>query len=364
MKLDGLDTPSVLVDVDIMTANLDRLAGYCREHRLNLRPHVKTHKIPELAQLQIMKGAVGVTAAKLGEAEVMVDGGVEDVLLAYPVYGEIKWKRLVALARRARISVALDSLAVAQGISRHAQEGGVRIPILVEFDTGMRRCGLTIGREAIGTLERIIELPALDYQGLLIYPGHFLVSWERRNQLLTLENQQLSHLLGLLDDAGIPYPVISASSTPTAYMSHQFENINEVRPGTYIFNDRNTVGCQAAVLEDCAVSVLTTVVSTSIPGKAAIDGGSKTFSSDKFLSGDGVGFGHVMGDPGTVVEYLSEEHGHLVLANATRRYRVGHRVRVIPNHVCPCINMHDRIYGIRKDEVVIEWRVSARGAVQ
>jgi D-serine deaminase-like pyridoxal phosphate-dependent protein len=364
MKLDGLDTPSVLVDVDIMTANLDRLAGYCREHRLNLRPHVKTHKIPELAQLQIMKGAVGVTAAKLGEAEVMVDGGVEDVLLAYPVYGEIKWKRLVALARRARISVALDSLAVAQGISRHAQEGGVRIPILVEFDTGMRRCGLTIGREAIGTLERIIELPALDYQGLLIYPGHFLVSWERRNQLLTLENQQLSHLLGLLDDAGIPYPVISASSTPTAYMSHQFENINEVRPGTYIFNDRNTVGCQAAVLEDCAVSVLTTVVSTSIPGKAAIDGGSKTFSNDKFLSGDGVGFGHVMGDPGTVVEYLSEEHGHLVLANATRRYRVGDRVRVIPNHVCPCINMHDRIYGIRKDEVVTEWRVSARGAVQ
>ena len=364
MKLDGLDTPSVLVDVDIMTANLDRLAGYCREHRLNLRPHIKTHKIPELAQLQIMKGAVGVTAAKLGEAEVMVDGGVEDVLLAYPVYGEIKWKRLVALARRARISVALDSLAVAQGISRHAQEGGVRIPILVEFDTGMRRCGLTIGREAIGTLERIIELPALDYQGLLIYPGHFLVSWERRNQLLTLENQQLSHLLGLLDDAGIPYPVISASSTPTAYMSHQFENINEVRPGTYIFNDRNTVGCQAAVLEDCAVSVLTTVVSTSIPGKAAIDGGSKTFSNDRFLSGDGVGFGHVMGDPGTVVEYLSEEHGHLVLANATRRYRVGDRVRVIPNHVCPCINMHDRIYGIRKDEVVTEWRVSARGAVQ
>jgi D-serine deaminase-like pyridoxal phosphate-dependent protein len=364
MKLDGLDTPSVLVDVDIMTANLDRLAGYCREHRLNLRPHIKTHKIPELAQLQIMKGAVGVTAAKLGEAEVMVDGGVEDVLLAYPVYGEIKWKRLVALARRARISVALDSLAVAQGISRHAQEGGVRIPILVEFDTGMRRCGLTIGREAIGTLERIIELPALDYQGLLIYPGHFLVSWERRNQLLTLENQQLSHLLGLLDDAGIPYPVISASSTPTAYMSHQFENINEVRPGTYIFNDRNTVGCQAAVLEDCAVSVLTTVVSTSIPGKAAIDGGSKTFSNDKFLSGDGVGFGHVMGDPGAVVEYLSEEHGHLVLANASRKYRVGHRVRIIPNHVCACVNMHDRIYGIRKDEVVIEWRVSARGAVQ
>ena len=364
MKLDGLDTPSVLVDVDIMTANLDRLAGYCREHRLNLRPHVKTHKIPELAQLQVKKGAVGVTVAKLGEAEVMVDGGVEDVLLAYPVYGEIKWRRLAALARRARISVALDSLEVAQGVSRHAREAGIRIPILVEFDTGMRRCGLTISRESIQVLERIAELPALDYEGLLIYPGHFLVNPERRNQLLTLENQQLSTLLGLLDDAGIPYPVISASSTPTAYMSHQFDNINEVRPGTYIFNDRNTIGCQAAGLEDCAVSVLSTVVSTSVPGKAAIDGGSKTFSSDKFLSGDGVGFGHVMGDPGAVVEYLSEEHGHLVLANASRKYRVGHRVRIIPNHVCACVNMHDRIYGIRKDEVVIEWRVSARGAVQ
>ncbi len=364
MKLDGLDTPSVLVEVDIMTANLDRLAGYCREHRLNLRPHVKTHKIPELAQLQVRKGAVGVTVAKLGEAEVMVDGGIEDVLLAYPVYGEIKWERLVSLARRARISVALDSLEVAQGISRHAREAGVRIPILVEFDTGMRRCGLAIARESIGVLERIVELPALDYEGLLIYPGHFLVDPERRNQLLTLENRQLSTLLGLLDDARIPYPVISASSTPTAYMSHQFDNINEVRPGTYIFNDRNTIGCQAAGLEDCAVSVLSTVVSTSVPGKAAIDGGSKTFSSDKFLSGDGVGFGHVMGDPGAVVEYLSEEHGHLVLANAIRRYRVGDRVRVIPNHVCACVNMHNRIYGIRDDEVVTEWRVSARGAVQ
>ena len=364
MKLDGLDTPSILVDMDIMTANLDRLAAYCRDHGLNLRPHVKTHKNPELAQLQIRKGAVGVTVAKLGEAEVMADGGVEDILLAYPVYGEIKWKRLVALARRTRISVGLDSLEVAQGISKHAREGGVRIPILVEFDTGMRRCGLTIARESIGVLERVAELPALDYEGLLIYPGHFLVDPERRDQLLTLENQQLATLLGLLDDAHIPYPVISASSTPTAYMSHQFEKINEVRPGTYIFNDRNTIGCQAASLEDCAVSVLSTVVSTSVPGKAAIDGGSKTFSSDKFLSGNGVGFGQVMGDPGVVVEYLSEEHGHLVLADATRRYRVGDRVRVIPNHVCACVNMHDRIYGIRNDEVVTEWRVSARGAVQ
>ena len=364
MKLDGLDTPSVLVDVDIMTANLDRLASYCRDHGLNLRPHVKTHKNPELAQLQIRKGAVGVTVAKLGEAEVMADGGIEDILLAYPVYGEIKWKRLAALARRTRISVALDSLEVAQGISRHAREGGVRISILVEFDTGMRRCGFAIGKEAIPVVERITELPALDYQGLLIYPGHFLKDPERRKQLLAVENRQLSTLLDLLNDAGIPYPVISASSTPTAYMSHQFKNITEVRAGTYIFNDRNTIGCQAADLKDCAVSVLATVVSTSVPGKAAIDGGSKTFSSDKFLSGDGVGFGHVIGDPGTVVEYLSEEHGHLVLANASRQYRVGDRVRVIPNHVCACVNMHDRIYGIRDDDVVTEWQVSARGAVQ
>lgn len=364
MKLDGLDTPSVLVDVDIMTANLDRLARYCRDHGLNLRPHVKTHKIPELARLQVRKGAVGVTVAKLGEAEVMADGGVEDILLAYPVYGEIKWKRLAALARRTRISVALDSLEVARGISKHAREGGVRIPILVEFDTGMRRCGFAIGQEAIPVVERIAELPALDYQGLLIYPGHFLTDPERRNRLLSIENRQLATLLDLLDGAGIPYPVISASSTPTAYMSHQFKNITEARPGTYIFNDRNTIGCQAADLKDCAVSVLTTVVSTSVPGKAAIDGGSKTFSSDKFLSGDGVGMGHVMGDPGTVVEYLSEEHGHLVLANAARKYRVGDRIRVIPNHVCACVNMHDRIYGIRDDEVVTEWQVSARGAVQ
>lgn len=364
MKIRELETPAVLVDVDIMDRNLRRLATYSAEHGLSVRPHIKTHKIPELAHRQIGLGAVGITVAKLGEAEVMVDGGIEDVLIAYPLYGEDKWRRLMSLAGRAQITINLDSVEIARAISDRAKEAGVRLKMLVEFDTGMKRCGLPVEPDSMSVVKQILDLPALEFQGVLIYPGHFLEDPEERTRLLHLENEMMSNLVDWFAAESIPLPTLSASSTPTAYMSHLFTGITEIRPGTYIFNDKNTVCCQAATYDDCAVSVLTTVVSNRVPGRAVIDGGSKTFSSDRLLSGDNVGFGYVVEDPQVEVVYLSEEHGHFGMDRATTRFEVGDRVRVIPNHVCACINMHDKIYGVQGEDVVAEWQVLGRGKVQ
>lgn len=364
MKIWNLDTPAVLVQVAVMERNLRRLAEYCTAHGLSLCPHTKTHKIPELARRQVEYGAVAVTVAKLGEAEVMVDAGLEDILVAYPLYGEAKWRRLVALARRARITVGLDSLEVAAPISECAKREGVRVGVLVEFNTGFRRCGFPVEPSSLATVRRIRELPGVDFRGVMVYPGHFLKAPEERERLLEKENGRLAALRELFDSEGIPCGVVSGGSTPTAYMSHRFQWVNQIRPGTYIFNDRNTVGCGASSWEDCGLTVLTTVVSTSVTGRAIIDGGSKTFSGDRLSTGDGEGFGRIVEDPAIRFVAQSEEHGHLDLERARLRLKVGDRLRVIPNHVCACVNMHDRIYGVDGEDVVAQWNVAGRGRVQ
>lgn len=351
----------MLVDVDVMERNVRRLGAYCARHRLRLRPHTKTHKIPEFARMQMKHGAVGITVAKLGEAEVMADAGLNNILVVYPLFGDSKWRRLTALAKRTTVTVACDSLEIAHGISRGACADGVTVGIMAEFDTGFGRCGLPIRRESLPVVQRIRELPGLAWRGVVVYPGHIMGTAADRETLLERENETLSRLMELLGSEGIDCSLVSGGNTPAAFLSHRFVGVNEIRPGTYIFNDKNTVCAEAATWEDCAVSVLATVVSTSVSGKAIIDAGSKTFSGDSLLTGDRRGYGHVLGHPDVLVEDLSEEHGHLRLPAA--RFKVGDRVRVVPNHVCSCVNMHDHIYGVQGEKMVAEWDVAARGKV-
>jgi D-serine deaminase-like pyridoxal phosphate-dependent protein len=364
MKIGDLDTPAVCVDVDVMERNLRQAASYCAEHLLKLRPHTKTHKIPELAQKQILYGATGITVAKLGEAEVMADAGLDNILIAYPIYGEQKWRRLIELCKRRDITVSVDSATIAEGISAQAAAEGIAVKVLVEFDTGFGRCGLPIKSESACIVKQIANMKKLEFCGVLLYPGHFLVSREQRERLLECENRQLLMLKEVLHSNGIKCAVVSGGSTPTMYMAHRLSGVTEIRPGTYIFNDKNTVECGAARYGECAVSVITSVVSTSVAGRAIIDGGSKTFSGDRLLSGDKQGFGHVVEDPAIYFEAMSEEHGHLDVGKACTRLKVGDRLRIVPNHVCACINMHDTIYGIQGDNVVAEYRVAARGAIR
>jgi D-serine deaminase-like pyridoxal phosphate-dependent protein len=358
-----LDTPAVLVDLDVMGRNLTRLADYCQQKDLKLRPHVKTHKIPGLARAQIANGATGLTVAKVGEAEVMAEAGVKDILVAYPIVGPQKAERLARLAERVQVSVALDSEDAAQVLARAAQAARVTFRILVELDVGFRRCGIADEREALDLAQRVAGLPGLEFNGLMFYPGHLLVEPPQQLEMLKAVNHQLDKTLDVFERASLPIPVVSGGSTPTAYISHLFHGVNEIRPGMYLFNDRNMLGAQVTTIEHCALFVLVTVVSIAVQGQAIVDGGTKTFSSDRFLSGDRSGFGLVREDSTAQLSTMSEEHGQLDLSNSVRKYRIGEKLTVIPNHVCTTINMHDVIYGVRSDRVEEQWIVAARGKV-
>src|ERR1700741_252885 len=364
MHISELETPAVVVDLDVMERNLSRVADYCRAHQLLLRPHTKSHKIPELAKRQIASGATGITVAKVGEAEVMLDAGIDDMLIVYPIVGADKTARLARIAERAKVNVSLDSEVAAHEIAAAATKHGTEIGILIEMDVGFGRWGLSDERDLVALAQKITDLPALEFKGLMFFPGHFGVGPEERALLRAQVNEFLERAITAFERAGVPLAVVSGGSTPTAYEGESFCGVNEVRPGTYIFNDRNTVAISAASLSDCALSVVVTVVSTAVAGRAIVDGGSKTFSYDRFQGADGSGFGIVREDPAAEVERFSEEHGHLNIERSERRYRVGDRLSIIPNHVCTTVNMHDEVYGVRGDQVEEVWRVAARGKVR
>ena len=364
MLVSDLETPAIVVDLDVMDRNLSRMADYCRSKNLRLRPHTKSHKIPELAKRQLAHGARGITVAKLGEAEVMLDAGINDILIAYPVFGKGKAEKLAELATRASITVSLDSFEVAQAISNQANKKGSRIDVLVELDVGFRRCGIGDDDGALTLAQKVADLPNVEFKGLMFFPGHLQAPENERAELRVGVNDLLKRVLGKLESAGLPVQTVSGGSTPTAMEGHLFVGVNEIRPGMYIFNDRNMVSIGVAGVEDCALSVITTVVSTSVSGRAIVDAGSKTLSSDRYQLGDGGSFGLVKEDPEAELERLTEEHGHLNISRSPRQYRVGERLTIIPNHVCSTVNMHDNIYGISGERVEVIWDVAGRGKVQ
>jgi D-serine deaminase-like pyridoxal phosphate-dependent protein len=364
LRIGDLDTPAVLIDLDIMEANLARMAAFCRKHRLALRPHTKTHKVPELAHRQIRSGACGITVAKVGEAEVMAAAGLDNILIAYPVIGAQKVERLARLARRVSMTVALDSREAAEWISSGLTVSGASVGVLVEINTGFGRCGVTIGPDAVDLARYVQSLPGLNFRGVMVYPGNFLTDPDKHAALVAAERARDQEIVDLFQKAGLPLTIFSAGSTPSAPLTGDLPAVNEIRPGTYIYNDMNTVGSGACTLADCAATAMVTVVSTAVPGKAMMDGGSKTFSSDALRTGKAKGYGYIVEDPNASVSGFNEEHGHLDLSDSQKTYRVGERLRVIPNHVCAMINLHDQVYGVRGETVEVVWTVAGRGKLQ
>ncbi len=370
MKIYELDTPALLIDLDCVEKNLAQLADYCRQHHLRLRPHTKTHKLPELARMQVERGACGVTVAKVGEAEVMAEAGIENILIAYPVLGPDKAARVAALARTCAISVAIDSREAADSLSAGAHAAGVTLDILVELDTGFHRCGVPpVGNETgaptlVKLARAVAALPGLRFAGIMFFPGHIHVQPERQPELIRRQNEILARAIEALESQGLPCQVVSGGSTPTRFNSHLMPQVTEIRPGTYIFNDRNTVHLKAAQPDDCALSVLVTVVSAAVDKQIIVDGGSKTFSSDRHLAGPELGYGEVLGRPDLLLAGLSEEHGHIAAPQGRGGIRVGDRLRVIMNHACVCVNLHETAYLHRGDEVVNCYRVAGRGKLQ
>lgn len=349
-RIDDLDTPAVLIDLDRVEANIAKTQAYTDQHGLALRPHVKTHKLPLLAHRQLAAGAIGITAQKVGEAMVMAQAGVEDVLLTYPIVGAAKVEPLARLARATtRLAVMLDNRTALEHVIRAAAEARRAIDVLIEFESGQRRTGVMEPAQVRTLAQAVAAAEGVRLRGLGTYPlGRGAAAFVREARALLAED-------------GIEAAVFSGGGTPRMYHAHECEGLSELRVGTYVYHDRATVGAGTADLEACALHVLATVVSAPERDRAVVDAGSKTLTSDRIDPTFGTGFGVVLEYPGAVVARLSEEHGVLDLSTCEGRPRVGERVRVLPNHACPVSNLDDHVVAHRDGRV--EWvaPVWARG---
>src|SRR5271157_2265170 len=289
-----LSTPALTVDLDVLERNLQRVAELCRQQGVGLRPHTKTHKTVEVARLQLAHGAVGLTVAKVGEAEVMAGAGLDDILVAFPILGDEKLRRLARIARARRLLLSLDSEAAAQELSRAAAAQDASIGVLVEVDAGAHRCGLEPGPALVALAKAIEKLPGLKFRGLMSFFGNVWGTPEQRRAEAEHVAERVARGLEAFRAERMPVEIVSGGSTPSAEFAHLIPGLTEVRPGTYVYNDLNTYYQGACSLEDCAVRVVTTVVSTAVPGRAIIDAGSKTFSSDLLGSGPQSGYGYVV----------------------------------------------------------------------
>ena len=360
LYLEQLETPAPLVDLDRLALNLDRMAAYCAMHGFGLRPHVKTHKSPRIAAEQLRLGAGGVTCATVREAEVMAEL-TDDLLLAYPLVGMTALRRLTNLAPSVRITVALDSEHAARQLASAAGEIGRTVGVLVELDVGMRRTGVQDGAAAVALATFVADQTALRFDGLAFYPGHVRQTIARQAPAMADVSRRVAAAVRALEAVGLPPRVVSGGSTPAAWRMHEIPHLTEVRPGTYVYNDRVTAEIGACEWDECAFSVLATVVSTAVPGQAVIDAGSKALGREASDSLEG--FGALIDQPDIVVTRMSEEHGILDLSHTAWRPELGEQVRVVPNHACVAVALNDMMFGVRDDVIETRWPVAARGRV-
>ena len=356
-----LETPAPIVDLDRLAANIERAARYAADHQLGLRPHIKTHKSPQLAAEQLRAGAIGLTCATPFEAEVM-STVADDLLLAYPPVGPLRARRVAELPEHVRLTVALDSAAAVDDLAAAARAADREIGVYVELDIGMHRVGLPVVADAIALARRVSEARPLRFAGLAFYPGHIREDVDSQDAKLTSLGSALGEALTRFDEAGLRPAAVSGGSTPTMWRTHELPGVTEFRPGTYIFNDRTTAEIGACEWDDCALTVLATVVSTAVPGQVVIDAGTKALGREPLRAATGEGgFGSLLEHPEVMVKSMSEEHGILDLARTSWRPVVGDRVRVVPNHVCIVVHLNDIVYGVRGLRVETSWPVAARG---
>lgn len=349
MLITELETPCVVIDLDRLEANIVRLQRYLDGHGIANRPHIKTHKIPAIAHMQRAAGAAGVTCQKLGEAEVMADAGVDDLLITFNLIGDHRLERLAALARRARVKVTADSEPVARGLSAAMAAAGLELAVLVECDTGLGRCGVQSPAAAAELAALIARLPGLRFGGLMTYPTG------PRTEPFVVEARRLLTAQGLALDC------VSGGGTPRMWRAHEAPSVSEHRAGTYVYGDRYIMAAGAMAVDECAMHIHATVVSRPTADRGILDAGSKTLSSDLLgLTGHGL----ILEYPEATIYSLSEEHGTVDFSACAGRPAVGERVTVIPNHCCVVSNLFDEVAGARAGRVEVVWPVAARGRLQ
>lgn len=348
MHIDELETPVPVVDVDRLEANIARLQAYLDEHKIANRPHVKTHKIPAIANLQMDAGAVGITCQKVSEAEVMAEAGFDDIFIPYNIIGESKLKRLMVLAGRVNISVTADSGFTVRGLSRAAREADLPLTVLIECDTGGQRCGVQSPQEVAELARLIGSLPNLHFGGLMTFPmNEHLDDFVRETR-------------ALIKDDGLPIERVSGGGTPSMWQAHTHPELTEYRAGIYAYGDRMSLRSGAVTLDTCALKIFSTVVSRPTSERGILDAGSKTLSSDLYGLD---GYGYICEYPDAKINALSEEHGHVDFSACARKPEIGERVSIIPNHCCTVTSLFDEVVGARGNQVEVTWQVTARCTV-
>lgn len=360
----NLDTPALVVALDIMERNINDMADFCNKIGVNHRPHVKTHKIPAIAQKQIKAGACGITVAKISEAKVMAEGGIKDIFIAYQIVGEKKLESLLKLAKKVpRLSVAIDDFEAAYDLAMIFRKNNMTIDVLLIIESGFKRCGVLPGKPAIDLAKKIIQLKGLRLKGIMGYAGQVCNAhnWKEVKKIGQREGELLVHTANLICSHGIEIETVSCGSTPTSKIAAQVKGVTEVRAGAYIFNDGIEMAIGYAQPKDCALRVISTVISRPTKDRAIIDAGDKVFTPERGIRGM-KGFGYIVNRRGLELNIIHEEHGILKLRKQSS-LKIGDRLEIIPNHACGAINLFDKLIGLRKDKVEVIWPISGRGKV-
>jgi D-serine deaminase-like pyridoxal phosphate-dependent protein len=350
MRIEDLDTPFLMVDLDALEDNLDRYHSYFKERGIGFRPHIKTHKSLAIARMQLERGAIGITCQKLGEAEVMVAGGlVTDILIPYNIVGSKKLERLVALSKRAPITLAADSEYTVRGLSGAANAAGVLVGVIIDVEMGFERTGVATLEGAVELAKLVHSLPGIALKGFMGFP----TPPECR--------PMVQKIIELFDLEGLPHPIVSGGGTAGAMVAHEIPELTEYRAGEYPVGGVYHFRRGTHTLEQCALRAVSTVVSRPTGDRMFLDAGSKTLSATMHTDGS---MGHIVEYPEAVIHAASEEHGHVDISACDTKPEIGERVQVIPVHPCPCVNEHDELVAVREGKVEAVWPVHARGKIR
>jgi len=360
MQFKELDTPALLINLDCMERNISQMADFARRQGIDLRPHTKTHKCPEIAKMQLNAGAVGITCAKISEAEIMAAGGLKDILIANEIIGAQKFKRLIELAKKVRLCIAVDSEFGVKSLNQALEQAEQTLEVVIEINCGQNRAGVLPGEATLALAKKIADCSRLKLRGLMTHGGHSYneISKEGIEEVGIREGTVMVESADLLRQNGISVETVSTGSTPTAQYCGSVEGVTEIRPGTYVFYDLTQTELFACSPEDCALSVLATVTSTPAADRVVVDAGKKALTSDpRGRAGQNGGFGFIP-EKGVSITKLSEEHG---VIQTDSKFAIGEKVRIIPNHACVVVNMFDELHGIRNGQVEKVFRIEGRG---
>ena len=362
--INDIDTPAILIEKSIMEKNISNMQRLADKNGVNLRVHIKTHKIPELAKMQLKAGAVGIAVAKLGEAEVMADSGIKNIQIANIITGPLKIKRLLRIHRKCRLQVGVDSAYNVRELATAFEKARRTLDVLIIINTGLNRCGLDKEKDIIKLADRCAGLKSIRLVGLMTHAGHAYAASTKEHimKIGRFEGERLAAIASVLRNLGHSIEVVSVGSTPTARYCSAVSGVTELRVGNYIFNDLAQVILQNINTTNCAATILSSVISKPSEDRMIIDAGSKTLALDRGAHGSDLitGFGRIVGGGGNIVR-LSEEHG--IIEKPARRFKVGDRIRIIPNHICTVMNLFDYAYLVDGPKVVKRLKIAARGKV-